>query len=283
MRTLIECGILDAAGNRSYFVNIEGFDDNLEVFRAVCDPEKRLLVRPTVLVKKLKFSASRVAMILKRLAQRNVDGIFQASGYLHKSSHSALLRKNAYFVTVEISNLIQDAIAGPSTSSKHGRCRLDLISTKSSVSTVKPAPSNIIRADVRKEDVFPVKNQVYLAESTDYQVPTNLSRRSSFPVELPNHPLSPVMAPGSHPRGYLSPPYSGAVSFPIVHPQAWSRHPTHMQFSWPVVHGPNQHRHHSHPSSLDFSPRSSIFKSPKDVHHMLDPNQLRLRNPYSMA
>ena len=45
-------------------------------------------------------------MILKRLTAREVDGVFQASAVLNKPPNSPLLRRNSYFITVEVCEFI---------------------------------------------------------------------------------------------------------------------------------------------------------------------------------
>eukprot|EP00475_Leptophrys_vorax_P026221 TRINITY_DN3687_c0_g1_i2.p1 TRINITY_DN3687_c0_g1~~TRINITY_DN3687_c0_g1_i2.p1 ORF type:complete len:346 (-),score=51.13 TRINITY_DN3687_c0_g1_i2:346-1359(-) len=122
--TVIECGILSAVDKpaRLYHQFSEFFGDQVEVFTAVSDPQKRPLYRATLLAKMLEFENNKIGMYLYR-KRGQIEGVYCASSYEFKPDNVMGLRQKSYFLTEQACRLLKERFSASRRKSSRRRLK----------------------------------------------------------------------------------------------------------------------------------------------------------------
>lgn len=199
----IECGV-KVDGLRKHRLELQLFrNEEIEVFIASNDPERRVLVRPSILAKYIGCTASRIGMYLHR--KRNIlPGIYQASSFLYKQAGTAGLKAGSYFVSLQVCSQI----------SKH--CSRKSIK-KEEVDKNADDASNLHGEGIDLDAEIDL-TEFSLNNITPNPRPPMMT--SSLPMQYPQQvPASPRASPMSYP-----PSSGGYASHPTMSP-LYSGHP----------------------------------------------------------
>jgi hypothetical protein len=96
----IICGLEVSGQSRVSVENCTFFQKEVQFFFAVADPLQRKLYRSSDLAVLVNMDRAQIGMQLKR-RRDHLDGIFQATSFLHKPPHTQGLRAGGYFLTMD--------------------------------------------------------------------------------------------------------------------------------------------------------------------------------------
>lgn len=74
----------------------------MRIFKAVSDPQRRLLFKTADVANFLGCTSNRLAMYLKRKKVFLNSGIYQASDFLYREDGCRELKRSCYFITLDV-------------------------------------------------------------------------------------------------------------------------------------------------------------------------------------
>lgn len=203
-KSIIECGVLNPRGERQYAMFSSYFTTDAEVFTAISDPKPgRVLYKASLLAHKFKCATNKLAMFLFR-RRTMMDGVFQATLFLHKPQHSAGLKVGSYFVSEEACKEFesyfhkrQQTLANRRTSFEDGTnlaesddspaLQASTPSHKRKQGDSSDSSSQVDHSPSPDQDTSPDNNRAQSGGSRDNSSDSDRSRKSS---KSPQSPLS---------------------------------------------------------------------------------------------
>jgi hypothetical protein len=187
--SVIECGALDASGNRLFSSFSQFFEKDIEIFTAVEDPQRRVLYRASNLADKFKVATNMVGMYLSRRRDRS-DGIYQATAFENKPHGRTGLKAGSYFLTLDACKSFDEHFTRQSRKARLSREN----SIALSVST-PPASSPVSTSSPSGEDSQRKRQKTELGEQEGRIETASVSNAIATAITPPNLYPPPTLTP----------------------------------------------------------------------------------------
>eukprot|EP00475_Leptophrys_vorax_P008546 TRINITY_DN1552_c0_g1_i9.p1 TRINITY_DN1552_c0_g1~~TRINITY_DN1552_c0_g1_i9.p1 ORF type:complete len:287 (+),score=60.80 TRINITY_DN1552_c0_g1_i9:32-862(+) len=167
---VIECGWIDADGNRVYKVHELFFGKEVEVFTALNDPFKRKLFKVSDLASRMGSSTNRISMTIIR-KKNQLSGIFQASSFAHRpptntTSSGQKVKIGAYFLSVDAcQQIISLYVSSTTTTTQTSNSASVSQTTMAVISSISPSGTSTSLSVAMHESTFSSTTPAFASSS----------------------------------------------------------------------------------------------------------------------